>query len=106
MYIHHDASVLTNVFCTHLLGCESVMQVIEKDFVIWGWDFTFESNKHKFCASLANYLAPHTVTNLKDIPVDRLPALVLLAKMRSSIEVFNVIKGKPYFEFRNYYIQY
>uniref|UniRef100_A0AAR5PU01 UBX domain-containing protein n=1 Tax=Dendroctonus ponderosae TaxID=77166 RepID=A0AAR5PU01_DENPD len=93
VYLHHDASVLTNVFCTQLLGCESVMQVIEKDFVIWGWDFTFESNKHKFCASIANYLGPHTVTNLKDIPVDRLPALVLLAKMRSSIEVFNVIKG-------------
>ena len=47
VYLHHDASVLTNVFCTQLLGFESVLQSLNNHFVVWGWDLTHESNKLK-----------------------------------------------------------
>jgi hypothetical protein len=47
VYLHHDGSVLTNVFCTHLLGFESVLQCLNNHFVVWGWDLTHESNKLK-----------------------------------------------------------
>ncbi|KAF7270815.1 fas associated factor casp isoform X1 [Rhynchophorus ferrugineus] len=93
LYLHHDASVLTNVFCTHLLGFESIMQIIEKNFVLWGWDITFESNRQKFHAALANCLGPTAPLNLRNIPVDKLPAMVLIMKIRSATEVFNVING-------------
>lgn len=92
--MHHDASVLTNVFCTQLLGYESIMQIIEKNFVLWGWDITFESNKQKFLTALSTTLGPTATTSLKNIPVDRLPALVLIMKIRSATEIFNVINGK------------
>ena len=51
VYLHHDGSVLTNVFCTQLLGFESVLQCLNNHFVVWGWDLTHESNKLKwvFC---------------------------------------------------------
>lgn len=94
IYLHHDASVLTNVFCTQLLGYESIMQIIEKNFVLWGWDITFESNKQKFLTALSTTLGPTATTSLKNIPVDRLPALVLIMKIRSATEIFNVINGK------------
>lgn len=93
IYLHHDASVLTNVFCTQLLGYESIMQIIEKNFVLWGWDITFESNKQKFLTALSTTLGPTATTSLKNIPVDRLPALVLIMKIRSATEIFNVING-------------
>jgi len=47
VYLHHDGSVLTNVFCTQLLGFESVLQCLNNHFVVWGWDLTHESNKLK-----------------------------------------------------------
>lgn len=93
IYLHHDASVLTNVFCTQLLGFESIMQIIDKHFLLWGWDITFESNRHKFHAALAHCLGPIAPLNLRNIPVDRLPAMVLIMKIRSATEVFNVING-------------
>lgn len=48
VYLHHDNSVLANVFCTQLLSCETVLQVLSANFIVWGWDITFESNKQKY----------------------------------------------------------
>jgi FAS-associated factor 1 len=45
IYIHHDGSVLANVFCTQVLNSEPVISYLSEHFVIWGWDFTHESNK-------------------------------------------------------------
>lgn len=45
IYLHHDASVLTNVFCTQLLCSETVVSYLTLNFVSWAWDITFESNK-------------------------------------------------------------
>lgn len=47
VYLHHDGSVLANVFCTQLLCCDSVIQCLTANFVVWGWDLTFEWNKLK-----------------------------------------------------------
>nr|CAH7758970.1 unnamed protein product [Callosobruchus chinensis] len=93
IYLHHDASVLTNVFCTQLLGFESVMQTFENNFVLWGWDITFESNRQKLQQSVNGCLGSTAAMSLRNIPVDRLPALVLIMRIRSSTEIFNVIYG-------------
>lgn len=57
IYLHHDNSVLTNVFCTQLLGFETVLQLLSANFVVWGWDFTFESNKQKYDIYLFRYIS-------------------------------------------------
>ncbi|XP_018334151.1 FAS-associated factor 1 [Agrilus planipennis] len=93
VYLHHDASVLTNVFCTQLLGCESVIQNLETNFILWAWDLTFESNRTKLQESVSRCLGSTAALSLKTIPVDRLPAIVLIMKIRSSTDVFSVIHG-------------
>ena len=45
IYLHHDGSVLTNVFCTELLGFETVLQTFANYFVVWGWDITNPDNR-------------------------------------------------------------
>lgn len=98
IYLHHDSSVLSNVFCTQLLGSESVMQVIENNFVFWGWDLTFQNNRNKlqnsvnkiFGANMANQNFMHSLWN---IPANKLPAIVVITKVRSSIDIFNIIYG-------------
>ncbi|CAH0551359.1 unnamed protein product [Brassicogethes aeneus] len=93
IYLHHDASVLTNVFCTQLLGFESVMQIIEKNFILWGWDITFETNRTKLQTSVTNVLGATAAMSLRNIAVDKLPAVVLLMKIRSITEIYSVVHG-------------
>lgn len=47
VYLHHEGSVLTNVFCTQLLCFDSVLQFLKDNFIVWGWDLTYESNRNK-----------------------------------------------------------
>lgn len=47
VYLHHDNSILTNVFCTQLLGFETVLQLLSANFIVWGWDCTHDSNEQK-----------------------------------------------------------
>ncbi|GJQ73488.1 putative FAS-associated factor [Trypoxylus dichotomus] len=93
IYLHHDASVLSNVFCTQLLSVESVMQLIERNFVFWGWDLTFETNRARLQNSVNNCLGSTAALSLRDIAVDRLPAIIIIMKIRSSTDILNVIYG-------------
>lgn len=47
VYLHHDRSVLSNVFCTQLLCFESVVQYLNTNFLVWGWDMTHPSNRNR-----------------------------------------------------------
>lgn len=93
IYLHHDASVLSNVFCTQLLSVESVMQLIERNFVFWGWDLTYETNRARLQTSVNNCLGSTAALSLRDIAVDRLPAIIIIMKIRSSTDILNVIYG-------------
>ncbi|XP_044746022.1 FAS-associated factor 1 [Coccinella septempunctata] len=93
IYLHHDKSVLTNVFCSQLLGFESVMEMLDHYFVLWGWDITFPSNARKLDSIVGSNLGSLASTNLKDMDIERLPALVLIMRIRGSTDIFNVIEG-------------
>lgn len=56
IYLHHDKSVLSNVFCTQLLGFESVMDALTRHFIVYGWDFTNNNNRNLFLSSLSSCL--------------------------------------------------
>lgn len=89
--MHHDNSVLANVCCTQLLSCEAVLQVLSANFIVWGWDITFESNKQKFLSSVKQTLGSFATLAMENIDVDTLPALVIIMRARSITEMFTVI---------------
>uniref|UniRef100_A0A1Q3G262 Putative regulator of the ubiquitin pathway n=1 Tax=Culex tarsalis TaxID=7177 RepID=A0A1Q3G262_CULTA len=93
VYLHHDGSVLTNVFCGQLLACESIIQMLLDHFVLYGWDLTFESNKNMFLSSISACVGMTASITVRNIPVDRLPAILVISKNRSQCEVFQVIYG-------------
>lgn len=75
------------------------MQMFENNFILWGWDITFESNRAKLQQSVNNCLGSTAAMSLRNIPVDRLPAIVLIMKIRSTTEIFNVVNGEDeYYE--------
>ena len=45
LYLHHDGSVFSNVFCSQILCAESIVSYMTNNFVVWGWDVTHESNR-------------------------------------------------------------
>uniref|UniRef100_A0A182QTK5 UBX domain-containing protein n=1 Tax=Anopheles farauti TaxID=69004 RepID=A0A182QTK5_9DIPT len=93
IYLHHDGSVLTNVFCGQLLACESIIQILLEHFVLYGWDLTFESNKNMFLSSISACVGMTASITVRNIPTDRLPAVLVISKNRSQCEVFQVIYG-------------
>ncbi|XP_058055026.1 FAS-associated factor 1 isoform X2 [Anopheles bellator] len=93
IYLHHDGSVLTNVFCGQLLACESIVQILLDHFVLYGWDLTFESNKNMFLSSISACVGMTASITVRNIPTDRLPAILVISKNRSQCEVFQVIYG-------------
>lgn len=52
VYLHHDHSVLTNVFCGQLLGNENIIKLLNENYIFYGWDLTCESNKNMWVKSL------------------------------------------------------
>ncbi|XP_033213036.1 FAS-associated factor 1 [Belonocnema kinseyi] len=93
VYLHHDNSVLAHVFCTQLLGFETVIQLLTNNFVIWGWDFTHESNEMKFLASVNQALGPTAARTVRNIDVDTMPVLMIIMRTRSNTEIFRIVHG-------------
>ncbi|RVE51396.1 hypothetical protein evm_003951 [Chilo suppressalis] len=93
LYLHHEQSVLSNVFCAQLLGCEAVLQTLATNFVVYGWDLTHPDNNLMLLNSVSNALGAVASMTIRSIPVDRLPALVIIMRVRSNTEIYSVING-------------
>lgn len=93
IYMHHDGSVLANVFCDQLLNCESIMQTLHHNFILYGWDLTFESNKNLFLSSILACGGTTATITVRNISVNQLPAILIIGKSRSTCEVLSVIYG-------------
>ncbi|CAG4987099.1 unnamed protein product [Colias eurytheme] len=93
VYLHHEQSVLSNVFCAQLLGCETVLQTLAANFVVYGWDLTHPDNMNLLLTSVTNSLGPVASRTIRSIPIDRLPALLIIMRVRSNTEIYSVING-------------
>ena len=90
MYFHHDSSVLTNVFCTQALCADSVCSFLNENFVSFGWDLTFSSNKTRAVDMITKHFGSVAANTLKNMDIEKLPMLVLIQKLRGSIEIYQV----------------
>lgn len=93
LYLHHDRSVLTNVFCSQLLGYETIIAELNSNFIVFGWDLTYENNKNMLLSSITSSIGSTASVTVRNISVDQLPAMIVVAKLRSSCEVYSVIYG-------------
>ena len=90
VYLHHDSSVLTNVFCTQALCSDSVCSFLNENFVTFGWDLTFSSNKTRAVNMITKHFGSVAASTLKNMDIEKLPVLVLIYKLRGSMEIFQV----------------
>lgn len=94
IYLHHDKSVLANVFCDRVMKNDTIRQTIEHNFILYGWDLTNESNKNLFLSSLSACAGNSTTSlPLREMQTNLLPAILIICKYRSVCEVLSVIYG-------------
>jgi len=93
VYLHHDSSVLTNVFCTQVLCAEAIVAQLSENFISWGWDLTYSTNKQRLLDMVNRHFGSVAAATVRNFDVERFPLLLLIAKIKGSLEVFQVIHG-------------
>lgn len=93
IYLHHDDSVLTNVFCSQLLCAESIVSYLSQNFITWAWDVTREANRARFLSMCTRHFGSVVAQTIRTHKTDQFPLLLIIMGKRSSNEVLNVIQG-------------
>lgn len=93
VYLHHDSSVLSNVFCTQAMCTDSVAAFLDENFVTFGWDVTSHSNKQRAIQMMTEHFGSIAATTVRKLDIERFPLLALVYKLRGTIEIFQIIHG-------------
>lgn len=93
VYLHHDSSVLTNVFCTQVFCAEAVLGVLNENFVTWGWDLTYPSNKQRLLDMISRHFGSVASSTIRNFSIEKLPLVILVAKIKGNLEIIQVIHG-------------
>lgn len=93
IYLHHDSSVLTNVFCTQVLCAEAVLGLLLENFVTWGWDLTYNSNKQRLVDMISRHFGSVASSTIRNFSIEKLPLVILVAKLKGNYEIFQVVHG-------------
>ncbi|XP_041134083.1 FAS-associated factor 1-like isoform X2 [Polyodon spathula] len=93
IYLHHDDSVLTNVFCSQMLCAESIVSYLSLNFITWAWDMTKEANRARLLTMCTRHFGSVVAQTIRTYKTDQFPLLLIVMGKRSSNEVLNVIQG-------------
>lgn len=73
IYLHHDASIQANVFCSQILCTESVVTFLSNNFITWGWDLTSHTNRARYVIVPAfgtfSWIIPHKYGSVRVLQV-------------------------------------
>uniref|UniRef100_A0A8C0KHN3 Fas associated factor 1 n=1 Tax=Canis lupus dingo TaxID=286419 RepID=A0A8C0KHN3_CANLU len=93
IYLHHDESVLTNVFCSQMLCAESIVSYLSQNFITWAWDLTKDTNRARFLTMCNRHFGSVVAQTIRTQKTDQFPLFLIIMGKRSSNEVLNVIQG-------------
>ena len=93
IYLHSDKTIYCNIFCQNTLCNEEIINYLSLNFVLWPWDLTSAKNEDYFYSLCLKYLGGSVViTTIKQFK-NKLPALILLTRVRSNNEIIAVMEG-------------
>lgn len=93
VYLHHEESVLSNIFCSEVLCFDSIVQTLSANFVVWGWDVTSDGAREMFCNSISDIVGSSVVDTLSKFSIDSYPLVILLTRPRRDVEMSSIISG-------------
>ncbi|RUS71771.1 hypothetical protein EGW08_020465, partial [Elysia chlorotica] len=93
VYLHHDGSIFSNVFCSQLLCAEGIVNYLSVHFITWAWDLTSTSNSARFIQTATRHFGSLAATQMRSYTQDQLPALLLISRAKATNEVIDAIQG-------------
>ncbi|XP_012677293.1 FAS-associated factor 1 [Clupea harengus] len=93
IYLHHDESVLSNVFCSQMMCAESIVSYLSQNFITWAWDVTKEANKARLLTMCTRHFGSVVAQTIRTYKTDQFPLLLIVMGKRTSNEVLHVIQG-------------
>ncbi|GFN79067.1 fas-associated factor 1-like [Plakobranchus ocellatus] len=93
VYLHHDGSIFSNVFCSQLLCAEGIVNYLSVHFVTWAWDLTSLSNASRFIQTATRHFGSLAATQMRSYTQDQLPSLLLISRAKATNEVIDAIQG-------------
>lgn len=93
LYLHHDQSILSNIFCSQLLCSESIVNYLSLNYLVWAWDLTRENLKRKLLDMVKDCFGMAVAANVDDIQPDHLPVILIVFKSKGQVDVRNIIQG-------------
>ncbi|XP_028404725.1 FAS-associated factor 1-like [Dendronephthya gigantea] len=93
LYLHHDSSILTNVFCSQTLCVENVVSYISENFISWAWDMSHDTNRTLLYDIITQKCGSGAADTVRGFRAEQYPLVVVIMKNRSSLEVSAVLQG-------------
>lgn len=93
VYLHHDGSILTNVFCSQLICSDTIVNYISGNFVVWAWDMTHDTNRTRFLDMVTQHFGSVAASTVRGFGAEQYPLLLVAMKNRSAMEICSVLQG-------------
>ncbi|KAL5022519.1 hypothetical protein ScPMuIL_001674 [Solemya velum] len=93
VYLHHDSSILSNVFCSQILCSEGVVSFLSNNFLTWAWDMTHQTNSDRLITMANRHFGSVAADQIRSFKADQLPALLIISRSRGANQVVYVIQG-------------
>ena len=94
IYLHHDGSIVTNVFCQQILCSDPVISYLCNHFLLWGWDVTSDANLARLMSMCTQHFGSQAAQTVRSFSPDDMPLLLVISRNRATNEVVQVIKGE------------
>ncbi|KAK3091347.1 hypothetical protein FSP39_019169 [Pinctada imbricata] len=93
IYLHHDASILSNVFCSQILCAESIVNFLSANFLTWAWDMTNDTNSARLITMVTRHFGNVVAGQIRGHRPDQLPMMMIISRSRATNEVVDMISG-------------
>uniref|UniRef100_A0AAU7YR01 Fas-associated factor 1 n=1 Tax=Sinonovacula constricta TaxID=98310 RepID=A0AAU7YR01_SINCO len=93
IYLHHDSSILSNVFCSQILCNEGIVNYMTTNFLTWAWDMTLDVNAARLISMATRHFGSVAANQIRGFKPDHLPVLLVISRSRATNEVMDVVRG-------------
>ena len=66
------------------------MGLLSQNFVTWGWDLTYPSNKQRLLDMISRHFGSVASATIRNFSIEKLPLVILVAKLKGNMEIIQV----------------
>ena len=66
------------------------MGLLSQNFVTWGWDLTYSSNKQRLLDMISRHFGSVASATIRNFSIEKLPLVILVAKLKGNMEIIQV----------------